>query len=59
MMELNAEMRTKRRTGVEVTDVWNNIPSIDRAMVYNHDLASGEKRWNLVCLTHYYVKSYT
>lgn len=59
MIELNAETRTKIRTWVEVISVYNEIPAIDRAMIWNQDKNTWEKWWNLVCLMHFCVKEYT
>jgi len=59
MVELNAETRTEKRTSVKVIDVHNEIPTIDRALIRNHNENTWEKWRNLVCLMHYHVKEYT
>lgn len=58
MVELNAETRTKKRTWVDVVDVYNELPTIDRALIWNHDKDTWKKWRNLVCLMHYHVKAY-
>lgn len=59
MIELNAETRTKVRTWVEVTQVINEFPTMDRVLMRNEDTDTWEQRWNLICLMHYRAKTYT
>lgn len=56
-IEDNADLRTYNRTGTEVTESYNEIPTVDRVMFEKED-----KEWNkfrsLVLLMHFVVKSY-
>lgn len=57
-IEHNAWLRTKNRTSVDVTDIYNDIPLVDRVLNENIDSETGEKYWKLVFLLHHFVKSY-
>ena len=56
-VEDNAIIRTYNRTGVKVTDVWNEIPLVDCVLMENRD-ETGADFWKLVCLMHFVVKEY-
>ena len=56
-VEDNAIQRTLIRTWVEVTDVYNEMPLVDRVLIERID-DIGEKYWRLVLLMHRVVKDY-
>ena len=58
-IEDNAVLRTYTRTGVEVTESYNEIPTVDWILSYIDDTKTGEKYWRLILLMHFVVKSYT
>lgn len=58
VVESNAEVRTNKRTAVQVTDAYNDLPSIDRVLIEKQDDKTQEKYRSLVCLMHFLVKTY-
>lgn len=56
-IEDNAILRTWRRTWVEATELYNDIPLVDRALMENQD-DDGLIFWRLVLLMHFVVKKY-
>lgn len=53
--EENAEIRTFNRTGVRVTEAYNEIPLVDWVLMENLT----DNSWKFICLMHWIVKSYT
>ena len=56
-VEDNADQRTFMRTGVRVTDVYNEMPLVDRVLMERED-EQGKKYRRIVLLMHFIVKSY-
>lgn len=57
-IEHNAELRTFNRTGVKVTETYNELPTVDRALMEHQHSETGEISWRMVCLLHFAVKTY-
>jgi len=57
VVEINAEIRAKKRINIDITENYNRIPTIDRVMNYNAD-KNWNPAWTLVCLIHFVAKTY-